>query len=271
MAANTPFDPSRADYYAGSVGNVREVVFGDYLTTSQMSDAERCTTIMLLDKIRPECAIEVGTADGGSLSMIAKYAKKVYSLDIDPRCSERFAPHFDNVEFVVGDSAITLPNILSVIQASGEKLGFVLIDGLHTAAGVRTDIESLMKYRPVCPLYVLLHDSFNPDCRTGIAQADWAASPYVHYVELDFVGGQFNRREGRGAREMWCGFALALMRPEVRQGQLNINADEGPMYEAVLRQSAHRRRLKRTPRQVLVEMDQRYLDGFLKRRFGRRH
>jgi len=212
----------RSDTYPSAFGNIREVVFEGYLQSSQMSDAERCTIIMLLDKLRPECAIEVGTAGGGSLSMIARYAKKAYSLDIDPTCRERFHSRFPNVEFIVGDSKETLPRLLRTLEASNEKLAFVLIDGLHTSEGVKADIENLLAYKPTCPLYVALHDSFNPECRSGMAAADWASSPFVHHVELDFVGGQFNRIETNGTREMWCGLALALMLPEPRQGELGI-------------------------------------------------
>ena len=203
----------RSDTYPSAFGNIREVVFEGYLQSSQMSDAERCTIIMLLDKLRPECAIEVGTAGGGSLSMIARYAKKAYSLDIDPTCRERFHSRFPNVEFIVGDSKETLPRLLRTLEASNEKLAFVLIDGLHTSEGVKADIENLLAYKPTCPLYVALHDSFNPECRSGMAAADWASSPFVHHVELDFVGGQFNRIEtnGKPRSEIGACFVEAML------------------------------------------------------------
>ena len=260
----------RSDTYPSAFGNIREVVFEGYLQSSQMSDAERCTIIMLLDKLRPECAIEVGTAGGGSLSMIARYAKKAYSLDIDPTCRERFHSRFPNVEFIVGDSKETLPRLLRTLEASNEKLAFVLIDGLHTSEGVKADIENLLAYKPTCPLYVALHDSFNPECRSGMAAADWASSPFVHHVELDFVGGQFNRIETNGTREMWCGLALALMLPEPRQGELVVNEDERPMYDAVFGQSLHRTQRivtgwRQKMRRRLKAFDERYLGQSLRR------
>lgn len=258
---------NRTDPKPHTFRNIRDVVFEGYLQSSQMSDAERCSMIMLLDKLRPECAIEVGTADGGSLSMIARYAKKVYSLDIDPTCKERFQSRFPNAEFVVGDSRKTLPTLLRTLQASNEKLAFVLIDGLHTFAGVKADIENVLAYVPTCPLYVALHDSFNPECRRGMAAADWASSPFVHYVELDFVSGQFNRIETSGARNMWCGLALALMLPERREGDLIINEDERPLYDAVFRLSAHRTQSIGTDqvRRWLKDFDERHLGKSLTR------
>ena len=256
------------DSNPGTFRSIREVVFEGYLPSSQMSDAERCTMIMLLDKLRPECAIEVGTAGGGSLSMIARYATKVYSLDINPTCRERFHSRFPNAEFVVGDSRKTLPVLLRILQASNEKLAFVLIDGLHTSEGVKADIENVLAYKPTCPLYVAMHDSFNPACRSGMAAADWASSEFVHYVELDFVGGQFNRIELNGAREMWCGLALALMLPERRQGELIVSEDERPMFDAVLGLSAHpsqRMGWRKAMRRRLRDFDERHLGRSLRR------
>src|SRR5262245_23050077 len=77
-----------------------------------MTDAERSTLTTLLQKLRPDCAIEIGTYRAGSLAVIADCAKKVYSLDIDPSCKANYAHQFPNVEFVVGSSRKTLPAIL---------------------------------------------------------------------------------------------------------------------------------------------------------------
>jgi hypothetical protein len=68
----------------------------------------------------------------------------------------------------------------------------VLVDGDHSAEGVRKDIDHLLRLRPIVPLYVVMHDSFNPGCRRGLREADWAGCPYVHAVELDFVAGSVN-------------------------------------------------------------------------------
>ena len=230
------YHPSRERYYGPSKGTIRELVFSGYLATSMMSDAERATLIMLLDRIRPKIAIEIGTAEAGSLSIIARYSERVYSLDVDPSCEARFSPHFPNTTFVVGDSRETMPALLDEV----EDLEFVLIDGLHTASGVRADIENLLRFKPRRDVWIVMHDSFNPDCRQGMKRADWASSPFVHYVELDFVGGQYDRPECRRPKEMWCGLGLALMRPEPREGELTVSEDERSLYDAVLSLSSHR-------------------------------
>lgn len=214
-------------------------LFDEYLPGWQMTAAERSALLHVLRVARPAHAIEIGTAQGGSLSAIAKFSGQVYTLDKEASCAETLAPQFANVRFLTGSSAETLPPLVEELNAARAALGFVLVDGSHERAKVRADIENLLKFQPTAgDLYVLMHDSFNPNCRAGIAEAGWAASPHVHRVELDFVTGVFHEREGI-AGEMWGGFALALLRPETRQGELQIQARQDRLFRTVLAASAH--------------------------------
>jgi hypothetical protein len=206
-----------------------------------MTDAERLALTGLLAELRPEIAIEVGVYRAGSLSVLARFSKRVYALDIDPECEALFGKTFNNVEFVTGDAKETLPRLLDRIQRAQEPLGFVLIDADHSRDGVRRDIESVLGYTPVRPLYLLMHDSFNPECRKGMREANWAASPYVHLVELDFVLGRFVTEEEPDSHgQMWCGFALAVLLPERRQGELAVHENEALAFDTALRRSNHR-------------------------------
>jgi cephalosporin hydroxylase len=205
-----------------------------------MTDAERLALVGLLADLRPECAIEVGVYRAGSLSVLSRFGKKVYALDIDPECEALFRGKFDNVEFITGDAAQTLPVLLARIQADQEPLGFVLIDADHRREGIRRDIEAVLRYTPAQPLYLLLHDSFNPECRRGIQEANWSANPHVHLVELDFVPGRFvTEEEPDGQREMWCGFALAVLLPEKRSGNVVVHENESLAFRSALRHSVH--------------------------------
>lgn len=196
-----------------------------------MTDAERCTLITVLRERQPECAIEVGSYKGGSLGILAKYCKKVYSLDVDPALRDARSQEFPNVEFIIGNSRQTLPMLIDKIQRTNESLGFVLIDADHSEQGVRSDINHLLRYKPNCPLYILLHDSFNPDCRRGMLTADWSLNPHVHLVEADFVVGRFvTAEEGKGARSMCCGFALAILLPERRTDSVLIRQNDFLIY-----------------------------------------
>ena len=199
--------------------------------------------ISLLDRIRPECALEIGTLSGGSLSAISKFSQKVYSLDIDPSCKEKLQTKFPNVEFVIGYSNETLPPLLEKLQREGPPIEFALIDASHSAKGVKQDIENLIKYVPQKPLYIVIHDSFMPECRRGMMEADWASSPYVHFVEIDFIPGRFNAdpSEKDSYRKMTCGLAIAMMLPIKRSGQLSFLVDGALPFDILLKNSMHRK------------------------------
>lgn len=206
-----------------------------------MTDAERGTLHALLTMLKPQCAIEIGVYKTGSLAILSALCRKVYALDIDPACEAAYAGRFPNVEFVTGPSQDTLSKVIERIQASGEALNFVLIDADHSVGRVRCDINNVLRYRPHRPLYIVMHDSFNPECRGGIKAADWSSNPHTHMVELDFVVGRFaTKEEGNAYRQMWCGFALGVLLPEERQGDVIIRENESLMYRTALRHSVYR-------------------------------
>lgn len=205
-----------------------------------MTDAERLALTALLAELRPECAIEVGVYRAGSLAVLSRFCNKVYALDIDPECATRFQDKFENVEFVTGDSRHTLPRLLARIEAAQESLGFVLIDADHSREGIQSDIDSVLRYTPAKPLYIVMHDSFNPECRKGMREANWSANAHVHLVELDFVTGRFvTKEEPDGYRQMWCGFGLAMLLPERRRGGVIIHENESLLFQTALRHSVY--------------------------------
>lgn len=222
-------------------GTINDALFRDIGLEWQMTEAERCAVIGLLERARPEIVIEVGTDRGGSLLVFSRYARRVYSLDTDPTCPARLGTFCPNAVFVTGPSEQTMPPLLMRLEPEGAPLGLILIDASHSREGVRRDVESVLRYRPGGPLWVLIHDSFNPDCRQGILDADWAASPYVQFVELDFVTGQFvSDPRARQYRQMWCGLALAFLDPRPRTHALVVGSREPLLYETVWRGSVHR-------------------------------
>jgi hypothetical protein len=197
-----------------------------------MTDAERSALSALLCELRPESAIEIGTYRTGSLSVISKFSKQVYTLDIDPIFRDTYGEIFPDVQFIVGDSGETLPPLLEKIQRSDEPLGFILIDAATSENGVRRDIENLLRYIPIRPLYIIIHNSFHPDCRKGILTANWSSNPHAHMVELDYIVGRFiSKDEGDKYRQMWCGFALAILLPEPRDGNVLIHQNEGLIFK----------------------------------------
>jgi hypothetical protein len=202
----------------------------------QMTRAERCTLATLLRALRPDHAIEVGTAGGGSLAVLAAFAGRAYSIDVDPTCAERLGGRHDNVQFLTGPSSRVLPDLLRRLAAEGSGAGFVLLDGDHSAKGVAADIEAVLRCRPLAPLHLLIHDSFNPPCREGILAAPWRDCPFVHAVDVDFVPGTLHS-DLRYHGQLWEGFAAALLLPDERKGALEVRQSHRLEYEALRRSS----------------------------------
>ena len=218
--------------------SLNDLFFGDYVNDWIMQHEERLALVFLLSKIRPVCAIEIGTANGGSLSVISRFSQKVYTLDVDPTCSQRLGGQFPNVEFITGKSQNTLKPLLQHLKEAGARLEFVLIDGDHTGNGVRQDIEHLLSFQPTRPLFVVMHDSFMPAVRRGILEASWETNLYVHFVEVDFLSGRIEPDN-----KMTCGFALAIMLPYQRTGKVLTHTDRELLYRKVLKGATNRPRL----------------------------
>ncbi len=191
-----------------------------------MANWEKHTFISVLQALKPEAAIEIGNAKGGSLQVLNELVPIVYAIDVEPDIHRDLIPQFPEVNFLTGSSLEILPGLLKRIQSQGIKLGFILIDSDHTTEGVRADLNTILEnYIPVCRLVILLHDSFNPDCRKGIQTADWDKSPYVHLVDYDYIPGTYiddiyNNNVQK--KSMWGGFAMAILEPHPRKGELII-------------------------------------------------
>ena len=207
----------------------------------QMTRCEKYAFNKILEHANPEIALEIGTYKGGSLQVIAKVAQKVFSLDINSQSQDALKPLFENVEFLSGDSKTLLPTLLARLETERAPLGFVLIDGDHSTEGVRADLNAVLRFKPNRPIFVVFHDSFNPECRSGILTANWHECPYVHYVEIDFIPGVFHFEafDTAPARSMYGGLALALMLPEKRDFDLKIHESQRGLFETVFKNSCH--------------------------------
>jgi glycosyltransferase involved in cell wall biosynthesis len=188
----------------------------------QMNHSERLALTALLSRHKPMCSIEIGTDMGGSLSLISQYSEMVYSIDIDRSILERFG-YFKNVCFLTGPSSKILPILLAELDKENIPIDFILIDGDHTAEGIKHDVECLLSYTPKRPLFIMMHDSFNPGCRKGMLEVNWQSSPYLDWFDLDFIPGRIIEDTGPARGEMCGGVALAYFKPSVRNGPLSIN------------------------------------------------
>jgi len=173
----------------------------------QMSYGERAVLEGVLQMVKPRIAIEIGRAEGGSLKRIAAYSERVISLDLVEPWPE--VAELGNVTALSGDSHALLPKELDRLAASGETVDFVLVDGDHSAAGVRQDIEQLLQAEAIAHTVILIHDTLNQEVRRGVEAVDYEAHQKVSWVELDFVPGYVARLPER-LGECWGGIGLVI-------------------------------------------------------------
>jgi hypothetical protein len=173
-----------------------------------MSFGERAAIEGVLTQSKPRLALELGTAQGGSLERIAEHSDEVHTFDLIEPPLDR--TRFPNVQFHVGDSHRLLPEVLSVLAESGRNVDFVLVDGDHSSAGVRRDVLDLLDSPALGHSIILLHDTANESVRTGIESVSFESYPKVAYVELDFVAG-YLFRESSLRHELWGGVGLVVV------------------------------------------------------------
>src|SRR5437763_10952841 len=97
---------------------------------AQISFGERAALEGVLAQARPRLAIEIGTAEGGTVERLAHYSEEVVSLDLD--CALARARQLPNVTFHEGDSHVLLPELLRGIADEGRNVDFVFVDGDHS-------------------------------------------------------------------------------------------------------------------------------------------
>jgi hypothetical protein len=180
----------------------------------QMEQGERFALEGVLSQVRPDLAIETGTARGGSLRRLAHHSREVHAFDLVPEIAtlERELP---NVTTHIGNSAQTLPTALAGFAAAGRHVDFVLIDGDHSAEGVARDITAILDSDACRRTVIVFHDTANPDVRGGLESLDLPAHPKVALCLLDFVPGYLVvRGHEQYSLAAWNGLGLVILDPE---------------------------------------------------------
>lgn len=196
----------------------------------QMNQSERIGLAGILHQHKPKLCIEIGTFCAGSLSLIAQYADEVYSIDIDGTIPERYK-QLKNVTFITGDSKNVLPELFKKLRDEDKNVDFILVDGDHSKEGVRQDLNLILDYVPTKPLYLMMHDSFNPACRQGMREAEWGKAKYLSFADLDFIPGRIIEHGGGGHGELWGGLALAIFLPEKSKQPVSIQETAHLFFE----------------------------------------
>ena len=169
---------------------------------TQMSFGERAALEGLLSQLRPKLAVEVGSAQGGSLTYLSRHAHRVHAFDLQPP-----GPVRANVTVHVGDSHETVPPVLKQLAKERRRVDFALVDGDHTAEGVRADLLALLDSSACGRTVILVHDTHNPTVREGVASAALDDHPRIVYHELDWVRG-YTFAHGPFTGQQWGGLGL---------------------------------------------------------------
>jgi hypothetical protein len=172
----------------------------------QMSSGEQAAIEGLLAQIAPGLALEIGTAEGAGARRLADRVGELHCFDLSPPSLE--LP--ENAVMHVGDSHELLPSALEGFAAEGRNVDFVIIDGDHTASGIRQDIEDLLDSPAVGQTVIVIHDTANERVRHGIDAVRFAAWPKVVQVHLDWIPGQLFR-EPKLLHELWYGLGLVVV------------------------------------------------------------
>lgn len=181
---------------------------------TEMSPGEQATLVGVLAMVSPGVSLEIGTYTGGSLQRIAASSDHVHTFDL----ASHVDSHLPNVEYHLGDSAVTVPALLSDLEKC-VAVDFVLVDGDHSRAGAYADACNVFDSAATKEAVILFHDIANEAVRAAVRDA--LKGRDFSFVDLSFaVSAQAPPLLG----ECWGGFGLVVRgggslwpnRPEIR-------------------------------------------------------
>ena len=218
----------------------------------QMAFGERAAIEGVVAALRPALAIELGTAQGGSLASIAAHCSEVHTFDLEPSVADVPA----HVHLHAGDSHVLLAQLLAELVEAGRNVDFVLVDGDHSPDGVRRDLTDLLDSPAVGRTVILLHDMANEAVRAGVAAVEFGRYPKVAYVDLGFIA--LPQPEG-ALVERWGGLGLVVVDPDgelvdvvgERPVIVDVHTREAPLRRATAPLREARRRARGTARRLL--------------------
>lgn len=149
---------------------------------SWMTMPERLLLYALVAGLAPERTLEIGTFLGGSALIIAAALDDVdggrmWCIDPDPRVA---ADDWGRIEHRATLIAEGSPEALAKArEMAGAPFDFALIDGDHSLAGVRRDIEGTLAVL-ADESWILFHDAHFGDVRVAIDEAVAARRGELH-------------------------------------------------------------------------------------------
>ena len=157
-----------------------------------MSTREKLALIGLLHCLKPKKVLELGYHRGGATKWLSELSEQVISVDVNEFVSN--APNlFHNVE------AWNCPTLEAASRIKKGNLFFdlAIIDADHSRNAVSADINAIINHSDI----ILMHDSFNPDCRKGMRDALKNQKSHAYYLDLIL---SVSKNDG-----LWGGLAIA--------------------------------------------------------------
>ena len=169
-----------------------EKLFGIQNPDWLMSAREKLGLIGLLHCLKQKRVLELGYHRGGATKWLSEFSEQVITVDVNEFVAD--APNlFNNVE------AWNCPTLEAASRIKKENLFFdlAIIDADHSRKSVCADIKGIINHSDI----ILMHDSFNPDCRKGMIDALKNQKSHAYY--LDFIPS-VSKNDG-----LWGGLAIA--------------------------------------------------------------
>ena len=226
---------ARADLYRLDTPERVGVVF---TAPSDMRIDERLFLYSFIRGFKPQRALEIGVARGGSAAIITNAmedngAGRLVGVDPTPDLRIDMKHLHGRYTLLTEYSPQAIP---AAREAAGGPFDFVLIDGLHMYDQVTKDIAGVVPYL-ADGAYILFHDAFHYGVATAIREA----------VEADdsLVDCGYLCRTANVAADRWTpynGFRL-LRRASASDGKsVDVEHVVGPLYAAAGRQRPPLRR-----------------------------
>lgn len=182
----------------------------------------------LIQYLKPEKILEIGTASGGSLFLLAKNSGNAHLISVDlpegkfgggyPEYKIPFFKSFANdnqkIDLLRGDSHDHLMFDRVKGLLGGKPLDVLFIDGDHSYEGVRQDFE--MYIRLVSPNGIIVfHDivKHNMDWGCGVDQL-WGELK-LKYRYLEFIDSP---------TQQWAGIGVLFINPDVYSQHQSIKS-----------------------------------------------
>ena len=109
-------------------------------------------------------------------------------------------------------------------------------DKMISKNGIKNDLEAILTHKFNNPLTIIVHDSFNPQCRKGIKSIDYKRFKNIKHIDLDYITGCFS--PNKDFKEMWGGFAMIQLDP-TNTNPVSIMGSQEQLFKRAYLSSMH--------------------------------